>query len=89
MKTPGRQSCATRTVEDARYEFSTKEIVRGLRAIGLLPEAMDSGVYVKTLTTEKVTAFVRVPGGGDWSNTNLEVGTDCPLVVTVKRESNT
>lgn len=26
------------------------------------------------------TVFVRVPGGGDWSNTDLDVTTDTPIV---------
>ena len=30
-----------------------------------------------------IRAFVAIPGGGDWSNTDLGVGPDCPIHVVV------
>jgi hypothetical protein len=26
-------------------------------------------------------AYVRVPGGGDWSHTNLDIGTDSDIII--------
>jgi hypothetical protein len=33
---------------------------------------------------DKVDVFVQVPGGGDWSNTVLEITGDTPIVVNVQ-----
>lgn len=30
--------------------------------------------------------YVRVPGGGDWSNTDLDIDRNCPLVIVFKKE---
>ncbi len=79
MKTPTHKTSLVRT-ED-RYEFTRDEVIGALRLAGLLPTLAPFDP-----TTEEVDAFVRVPGGGDWSNTNLDL-TDHPLVVTVKLES--
>ena len=31
-----------------------------------------------------VQVYVYVPGGGDWSSTNLDIEKDCPVIVTYK-----
>jgi hypothetical protein len=36
---------------------------------------------------EVSSVYVKVPGGGDWSNTNLEINNDCLLFVEIKRET--
>lgn len=30
--------------------------------------------------------YIKVPGGGDWSNTQLDVDSTCPLVIELKKE---
>ena len=68
----------TRTVEP-RLEFDAVTLRRALMAAH--PEIPE---------TARIT--VRVPGGGDWSHTDLEVGgTDGPLVVswTTREETET
>lgn len=37
--------------------------------------------YPKLGLPENAKLKVRVPGGGDWSNTDLEIGSDGPLTV--------
>jgi uracil phosphoribosyltransferase len=45
----------------------------------------------KALMREKIShntefkVYVEVPGGGDWSNTELEIEDDCKLIVEVTR----
>ncbi len=56
------------------YTFSHAEVIEALIAIGALP-----GDGSATITQ----AYVRVPGGGDWSNTNLDL-CDHPLIVTTE-----
>lgn len=36
---------------------------------------------------EVTSIYVKIPGGGDWSNTNLEISKDCLLFVEIKRET--
>lgn len=31
---------------------------------------------------ELADVYVKVPGGGDWSNTSLEIDSDCPIIIT-------
>ena len=31
--------------------------------------------------------YVKVPGGGDWSNTDMDISKDCLLFVHIKRET--
>lgn len=53
---------------------------------------LDSDALLGVLKTafdipENAKLHVRVPGGGDWSNTDLTIGEDVPLVLTfTKRE---
>ncbi len=30
----------------------------------------------------------RVPGGGDWSNSTIEIDAECPITVTVTEKTN-
>lgn len=38
--------------------------------------------------SDHVSITVRVPGGGDWSNTTLSVGDDVPLVLHIARTTS-
>lgn len=89
VKRPTQHSVSTHSVVDDRYEFTQEEVLKALRLAGLLPEPLDLGLVEHSHAVEYVDVFMKVPGGGDWSGTHLEVAQDCPLVVTVKRESNT
>lgn len=31
--------------------------------------------------------YVQIPGGGDWSNTRLDIDSTCPLIIELKRET--
>jgi len=58
---------------------------------------IDSGVLLSRLRPliaelgyklhEVSSVYVKVPGGGDWSNTNLEINKDCLLFIEIKRET--
>lgn len=67
-------SRSTHSTTTVTYRFTRDEVLEALCAAGLLPfngERLDAQVYV------------RVPGGGDYSNINLDIDADCPLVVKV------
>ena len=70
------KTMTTRTVKTEEvYQFDESDIIAALRETGRLP--------AKDVTEpHSVEVWVRVPGGGDWSNTNLELD-DCPLNVKV------
>lgn len=68
MKTTSLKTTTTQTV----YEFTKADILHALVKAGKLPPT----------TVYDADAFVRVPGGGDWSNTNLDLA-DHPLQVKV------
>lgn len=36
---------------------------------------------------EVSSVYVQVPGGGDWSNTRLEINKDCLLFIEIKKET--
>lgn len=38
----------------------------------------------KPMKDDKIEVFVKVPGGGDWSNTNLDIDENNPIVVDVQ-----
>ncbi len=65
--------------EETVLSFTAEEVIDALRKAGKLPYPSD---------TQRVTqeAYVRVPGGGDWSNTDLTLD-DTPLMVKVVTES--
>jgi len=36
---------------------------------------------ITSLGLNNIEVYVRVPGGGDWSNTNLDVDEKCPILI--------
>ena len=66
----------TTVTTESTYNFSSEEVLNALKIAGLLPS--------DTFNRDSIV-FVRVPGGGDWSNTDLEIESSNPLVVKVKR----
>ena len=40
-----------------------------------------------TVKATNIQVWVGVPGGGDWSNTDLSLGKDCPLQVSYEEKS--
>lgn len=64
------------TIAIREYELSGTEIVNLLKRTGItIPDSA------------KVDVYVSVPGGGDWSNQDLEIDTDCPVKVTIQVET--
>lgn len=63
--------------KDFRLEVPAKALIEALQAVGLAVPT-DAEVYVQ------------VPGGGDWSNTSLDIDDACPVVLTwqTKEESH-
>lgn len=56
------------TIEEHRLEVDKALLIEALRVIGYtIPASAD--------------AFVSVPGGGDWSNTRLDIGEDVNIHV--------
>jgi len=74
MKANTNRTTTTRTVDT--YEFTAEELIEALKQAGLLPNE---------ISHKESTVFVRVPGGGDWSNTDLEIDEDRPLTDKVDR----
>lgn len=71
------RSSTTTTVETT-IELSNKCLARLLKG------------YIETwgFSIEHIQrVFVRVPGGGDWSNTDLDIDFQCPLVIVFKKET--
>ncbi len=97
MKQPVHSTSSVRWTTETRYEFTAQEIVHALRVAGYIPmqqvvvplaaQPLTPRLSVVDGHTEDV--YMRVPGGGDWSNTNLSVAPDCPLVVQIKLETAT
>lgn len=57
----------TTTIQEVEHRLSRDDIITLLRNAGYtIPDG--------------TTIFVRVPGGGDWSNTDLDIEEDCPLI---------
>lgn len=67
-------SKVTVTTTETTYAFTRDDVIEALSAIGKLPLSDASHVQ---------HCHVRVPGGGDYSNTNLDLE-DCPVVIVVK-----
>lgn len=59
------------TTTETRYEFTHTDILNGLKSLGLLPR--DAQIQ---------SCFVRVPGGGDYSNMDLDIEENPIKVVT-------
>ena len=71
------RSSTTTTVETT-IELSNKDLAR------LLKGYIESwGFSIENIQR----VFIRVPGGGDWSNTDLDIDLQCPLVITFKKET--
>lgn len=63
-----RKITRTTIIDEYRLEVGRAELRQALRAIGHdVPGCFQ--------------AYVRVPGGGDWSNTNLEIGEEVNVIV--------
>jgi hypothetical protein len=67
-------SKVTITTTETTYEFTREDVIRALASTGWLPLSEASSVE---------HCHVRVPGGGDWSSTDLDLE-DRPLIVVVK-----
>jgi hypothetical protein len=65
--------------QEVTYRFDKESLLRTLRKAGheIPTDARD------------VKVFMRVPGGADWSNTNLDVEESCPLIITWKTTKTT
>ena len=63
---------STTTVRSIRIELSRQDILGFLKDFSI---PRDAGVYVQ------------VPGGGDWSNESLDIGDNCPVIVTWSERS--
>lgn len=74
MKATVRRSTVTSTHN--RIELRREDI------IGLLRTHWAKTRLGLPLIPEKAKVYVSVPGGGDWSNTSLDLDADIPLVVT-------
>jgi len=55
----------------------THDVTLTLDGEGLLELLRDAGEDIP----DGASVHVRVPGGGDWSNMDLEIGVDAPLTV--------
>ena len=60
------------TTTETHFELSTLDLMEYLETKGF---KLDSAYDIK--------AFMEIPGGGDWSNTNLEVEPGRPIRVIV------
>lgn len=50
---------------------------------------IDPGIgIIDILNRQNMEFHVEVPGGGDWSNTNLTISEDTPVIVTIKVQDN-
>lgn len=62
-----------RREEKVTLEVSAAEVRKAIE-----PLLKEKGIE---LPERNVDIYVRVPGGGDWSNTNLELDSDTPLCI--------
>lgn len=60
--------------------------LQAFRAAGIVPVAMGDNGDIR----ETATMTVRVPGGGDWSNENLDLlDGESPIVITITQIKST
>jgi hypothetical protein len=59
----------TTTTIRGRLEIPREVLIKALRE------------HVDSMIPEDAMAYVQVPGGGDWSNTDLQIDGDLPLIV--------
>jgi hypothetical protein len=71
-----RKTIRTTTTSKHRLELTRKEII----------EALQNDNYCVPNNAE---VFVEVPGGGDYSNTTLDLDSDVPLIITWTETSET
>jgi hypothetical protein len=72
----------TRTVSERTRTFE-------LDALDLLHLIRKDNMFPIPAKLEKLRVFIRVPGGGDYSNMDLEVDDHCPIVVEVCEKEET
>jgi hypothetical protein len=65
----------TKTDSNRMIEVSKKDIIDALLQTGIIKANEEGG---------QIDMYVPVPGGGDWSNTNLDIDKDCPLIIDIK-----
>lgn len=55
------------TIETCSFEVGYPTLLSMLQAAGLVPDAKEAQ------NVKSINIYIRVPGGGDWSNTNLDL----------------
>lgn len=83
MKHPKSTSSTRTTKTKSVFEFTGREILDALRATHQLPELPQTNRTERIDETTTIT--VRVPGGGDWSNMNLDLMTDAKVSVVIEQ----
>jgi hypothetical protein len=70
------EHCEVRETRTVEYKLINDHIIGLLKAAGVtIPD------------NAEVQVFFRVPGGGDWSNTDIDLDEDYPLTVRVKTQT--
>lgn len=64
------KTTVTQTRTTTLTNLYKKDLLEILRKVGIIPPAGEADIYMP------------VPGGGDWSHTNLHADDETPLVVT-------
>lgn len=75
--TPPISKKVTTITETSTHTISQETIISALE---------DAGVIARRDESTSVEAWVRVPGGGDWSNTNLELDQH-PVVIKITKQT--
>ncbi len=66
----------TTTIEKHnQIKMTHSDIVRLLKNTGEIPESMEA---------HQVDVYFQVPGGGDWSNTSVDITSGDPIIVSWK-----
>lgn len=69
---------STTTTVETTIELSNRDLAR------LLTGYIESwGFSIEHIQR----VFVKIPGGGDWSNTDLDIDLQCPLIIVFKKEN--
>ena len=55
-----------------------------LDRVDILDYLTEKGYIKPSDKFDSLDIFVKIPGGGDWSNTNLEIDNICPIFVEIK-----
>jgi hypothetical protein len=67
---------------DKRIEVTREDILELVH--NKLGGKIGIDITKKPQSGEKIKVFVRIPGGGDYSNTNLDIEQDTPIVVNIQ-----